>query len=40
MSGGGVILRNSIGQFVLAGSYFYGHCSNMEAEMRALLDGL
>lgn len=40
MSGGGVILRNSTGQLVLAGYYFYGLCSSVEAEMRALLDGL
>ena len=40
LSGGGAILRNSLGQLVLAGSYFYGICTNMEAEFRALQDGL
>ncbi|CAK9166787.1 unnamed protein product [Ilex paraguariensis] len=39
-SGGGAILRNSDGQMVLAGSYFYGICTNMEAEIRALLNGI
>ena len=39
-SGGGVVLRNHWGQLVLVGSYYYGHCSNMEAEMKALLSGL
>ncbi|CAK9173003.1 unnamed protein product, partial [Ilex paraguariensis] len=39
-AGGGVVLRNEWGQMVLAGSYYYGTCSNMEVEVLALLDGL
>ena len=40
LSRGGVIIRNHWGQFVLAGSYSYDKCTNMEAEIRSLLDGL
>ena len=40
MSGGGMVLGNSAGQVVLAAAAFYGEGSNMNAECRALLDGL
>ena len=35
LSGRGAVLRNHRGKFVLAGSYFNGVCTNMEAELRA-----
>ena len=35
-----MVLRNSNGQMVLAGSYYYSICTNMEAEIQALLSGL
>ena len=37
-SGGGAVLRNQWGQFVLSGSFYYGFCTNMEAELRELID--
>ena len=40
LAGGGAILRNEWGGLVLAASFFYGECTNMEAEFKALLNGL
>ncbi|XP_043703205.1 14.7 kDa ribonuclease H-like protein [Telopea speciosissima] len=40
LSGGGGIICNQEGNLVLAFSNFYGHCTNTESEMRAVLDGL
>ncbi|CAK9188037.1 unnamed protein product [Ilex paraguariensis] len=39
-SGGGVVVRNQEGIFVLAGDCFYGEGLNMRGEGMALLDGL
>ncbi|CAK9179598.1 unnamed protein product [Ilex paraguariensis] len=39
-SGGGMVVRNECGGVVLAASFFYGVCSNMAAEFKAMMDGL
>ncbi|XP_043721033.1 14.7 kDa ribonuclease H-like protein [Telopea speciosissima] len=39
-SGGGRIIRNQEGNLIMAFSNFYGCCTNTEAELRAMLDGL
>ncbi|XP_043692976.1 uncharacterized protein LOC122643420 [Telopea speciosissima] len=39
-SGGGGVIRDSSGNVVMAFANFYGHCTNTEAEMRLILDGL
>ncbi|CAK9177430.1 unnamed protein product [Ilex paraguariensis] len=39
-AGGGVLVRNEWGGKVLAASFYYGVCTNMAAEFKAMLDGL
>ena len=39
-SGGGGIIRNHNGDLLKAYSNYYGFCSNMVAEFRALKDGI
>ena len=38
--GGGGIICNHFGEALHAFSSLYGHCTNMEAEAKALLDGI
>ena len=37
---GGMVVRDHWGKLILAAAFSYGNCSNMEAELRALSDGL
>lgn len=39
-SGGGGLVRDHFGHVLTAFSSFYGHCTSLKVEARALLDGL
>ncbi|TXG48152.1 hypothetical protein EZV62_027446 [Acer yangbiense] len=39
-AGGGGVLRDSVGNFIFGFSKFFGSCSNNEAELRAMVEGI